>query len=329
MLELLLVTSMAVHFLALNLACAGPLVCIWFHFFGKDGDLRDRLGKSLAWLSLAAFVLGMLTGGVLVFVAPSAGLRDAMGRFPVHAYKMAAIELVFSFVFMLIYAGCWKPLRRVRWLHALISLLAASNLLYHFPPMMVILGKLATNPSWTPTPILDRPAFRGLMFCGDVFSLTSHFGLASLAVASVAVLVLLSRLPGGDLEQQPVKQIARKAAGLALLSSVLQIPVGIWVLATTTGVERSALTGGDPLSSLMFVGGLILTFLLLQRLVAVAMGEFDSRSLRRVGVLLVVLILLMTATLRGSRRDRESIKTAAENWSLRLVLIDPNEITFC
>jgi len=328
LLESLIVVGMTVHLLAVNLACAGPLVCIWLHFFSTDGDLRDRLGKSLAWISLAALMLGMLTGGVLILIAPTSGLHEAIGRFPARAYWMAGIELIFSLACLLIYAVFWKPLRRKRWqrwLHALISLLGTSNLLYHFPPLMVVLGKLAADPAWTKTPIIHRPAFLELMFRGDVFSLTNHFGLASFAVAAVAVLMLLSRLPGDDHEQQPAKQIARKAAALALLVSALQIPVGIWVLATVSGAERNALTGGDPLSSLLFVAGMLLTFLLLQRLTAIAIGEFDSRSLRRVGWLLVVLVLLMTATLRGSRDGRDSIKTAAENLPPRLGFVGSND----
>jgi len=322
LLESIILLGITVHLLAVNLACAGPLVCIWLHRRGGCGNFRDRLGKSLAWLSLAALMLGMLTGTMLVFVAPTEGLDEAIGRFPARAYWMAGWELVFSFFCFLIYAICWKPLGRgwLRWLHAMISLLGTSNLLYHFPPLMVVLGKLAADPLWTKTAILDRPAFRELLFRSDVLSLINHFGLASLTVAAVAVLVLLSRSRWDDLDQPSAKQIARKAAAFALLASALQIPVGLWVLATTTGGERNALTGGDPLSSLLFVVGMVLTFVLLQRLTAVALGEFDSGSLRRVGWLLVVLVLVMTATLRGSRRGRVSIKTAAENLPPRLVV---------
>jgi len=330
LLELLTVVGMTVHLLAVNLACAGPLVCIWLHFFSDVGDLRDRLGKSLAWISLAALLLGILTGGVLVLVAPTPGLHEAIGRFPARAYWMAGIELVFSLVCMLIYAICWKPLRQGRWqrgLHALISLLGASNLLYHFPPLMVVLGNLAADPSWTKATIIHRPDFLELMFRGDVLSMANHFGLASLAVAAVAVLLLLSRFPGDDHKQQ----VAQKAAALALLSSALQVPVGIWVLVTVSGSERNALTGGDPLSSLLFVAGLLLTFLLLQRLTAVVMGEVGSGNLRRVGWLLVVLVLMMTATLRGSRQSHSPVKghspvkAAAENLPPRLLLADSNE----
>jgi len=323
LLESLIVVGMTVHLLAVNLACAGPLVCICLHFFCDNGDLRDRLGKSLAWFSLAALMLGMLTGAVLVFATPTAGLNEAIGRFPIRAYWMAGIELLFSFFCFLLYAICWNPLRRrrwQRWLHALISLLGTSNLLYHFPPLMVVLGKLAADPSWTETAIINRPAFLELMFRGDVLSLASHFALASLSVAAVAVLVLLSRLPKGVLEQPSAKQTTRRAAMSALIFSVLQIPVGLWVLATATGSEQNALMGGDLLSSLLFVGGMLLTFILLQKLATVAMGEFDTRSLRRVGWLLVVLVLMMTATLRGSRRGRGPTKTASEKLPPRLVV---------
>jgi len=325
LLESLIVVGMTVHLLAVNLACAGPLVCIWLHFFGTDDDLWHRLGKSLAWFSLAAFVLGMVTGRVLMLVVPTPELHEAIGRFPARAYQMAGIELLFSLVLMLIYAACWKPLRRWRWLHAFISLLGTSNLLYHFPPLMVVLGKLVADPSWSEIEVIHRPEFRELMFRSDVLSLTIHFVLSSFAVAAVAALLLLSRQARDDSQQSSVKQVARGAAVIALLASLLQVPVGIWVLATLSGAERNTLTGGDPIASLMFVSGLLLTFLLLQRLASIAFGDVQPGTLRRVGILLIVLVLVMTATLRGSRS--QITRTAAENLPPQLVLIDSNEST--
>ncbi len=311
---------MTFHLLAVNLACAGPLLCIGLHRRGGRDSLRDRLGRALAWSSPAALFLGLVTGGMLVLAAPSAGLLEALARFPVRAYWMAGTELIFSLVCLLVYALSWKRLSRRPWLHALVSLLGTSNLLYHFPPLMVVLGKLSVDPTWSESAQIDRPVFLELMARGEVLSLTMHFGLASIAVASVGVLLLISRSKSDDLEQPSAKQIARGAATIALLASLLQVPVGVWVLATVSTAERNALLGHDTLSSLLFVCGLLLTFLLMRRLAGIAMGEVDSASLRRAGWLLATLVLLMTATLRSSREDSAATKTAAENSPLRLVL---------
>ncbi len=330
MLESLIVIGMAIHLLAVNLASAGPLVCIWLHFRSRDDTLRDQLGKSLAWSSLAALVVGIVSGGILVLVAPSEGIYEAIGRLPARAYWMAGTELVFSLVFLLIYAVCWKPLCRWRVLHALISLLGTSNLLYHFPPLMIVLGKLASTPTWSKEAIIERPDFVKLMARGEVVSLTLHFCLASIAVAGVAALVLLARTAVEDSQQSSAKKIARGSAVFALVASLLQLPIGVWVLVTLSGAERNTLTGGAPVASLMFVGGMLLTFVLLQRLVAVAMGDVEPGVLRRVGWLLVVLVLMMTATLRGARvkslpsnppaKNASANKTAAEDTPPRLVL---------
>jgi len=325
LLELLIVVGMTVHLLAVNLACAGPLVCIWLHFQSKKDSLYDDLGKQLAWASLAALLVGIVSGGILLFATPSPGLQEALGRLPSRAYHMAGYELIFSLVCMLIYVLTWKAMREWRLSHALISLLGATNLIYHFPPLMLVLGKLAANPTWSEEAIIDRPVFLKLMYRGEISSLAVHFGLASFAVAAVTVLILLSRKAADDAQQTSVKQLARGASVIALLANLLQVPVGIWVLATLSTAERGTLTGGDPISSLMFVSGLFLTFLLLQRLAAIAFGDVQPATLRRVGMLLVVLVLVMTATLRGSRSHSRLIRTAAENLPPQLVLIGSNE----
>ena len=314
------VPVMAVHLIAVNLACAGPLLASWLHFRSRESETLARLGRSLAWASLIGLGLGMLTGGVLLFVPPATGLQEAIRRIPAQAYWMAGTELIFSAVCMLICAGCWKPLQRWRWLHASISLLGATNLLYHFPPLMAVLGKLAADPTWSTEPMIDRPLFLGLMYRGEIVSLATHFGLASFVVAAVVLLVMIARA-GEEDRDLAVQSIARKSAIIALVGSLLQVPVGVWILGALSNAEREVLMGGELLASLVFLGGMLLTFLLLQRLAAIALGEFDLQAMRQTGWLLLVLVLLMTATLRSSRQAGDSKRTAAEARPPRLISV--------
>ncbi len=302
MLQLLIVAVMTVHLLAMNIASAGPLFCIWLRGLRNPAtELRIELGKSFAWLSLAAFVLGMVTGGILWLVPPSPGLSEATARFPARAYWNAGLELMFTFACLLAYVMCWKKLRTHPILHAIFPILASTNLLYHFPPMMAIFGKLAANPNWTTIAVIDRPAFRRLMVDSEVLSLSAHFSLASIAVTALALFVVYTRQQGKD-EQEEGKRIVRVAAVVALVSSALQLPVGIWILSALPSQSRNSLMGGELTASLLLVGGMLMTFVFLQHLAGIALGDVCPKTLRRVGLLMIVLVLLMTATMQAARK---------------------------
>ena len=109
-LELLTTLLLAVHLLAMNLASAGPVVCIWLRWGGNE--LNDSLGRQLAWWSIVALVLGMVTGGLLIVTTPGDGLWNALARFPANAYWFAAAELVFSLVCLVAISGGWQVLNK-------------------------------------------------------------------------------------------------------------------------------------------------------------------------------------------------------------------------
>jgi len=266
----LTIGALAIHLLAMNIASAGPLLGIWLARSQGGISLRDQIGRQVAWLSVWTLCLGMLTGGLLYLVR-SPGLTIALERLPSRALWFAALELAFSFCCLLLYAGCWTALRQHRWWHASLALLSSSNLLYHFPPLMTVLAKVASDPNWAKPALLDRAALLPLMAKSEVLAMTCHFVLASVAVAALAVLWLLSRAPDQPWEQA-AQPLARRAAWTALLVSLLQVPTGIWLLVTLPHPAQSAMLGTSPLASLAFLGSLLLTFLLLQRLLTIAIG---------------------------------------------------------
>lgn len=292
----------------MNLACGGPLVCIWLGRTGAtQGDeiaaARDRVGRKLAWWSVSSFVVGMVLGTGQLLLGASPGWMQALSRLPARGLWFAGAELAFSLVCLLAYAGCWYRLRSHRWWHALLAILSSSNLLYHFPPLMTVLAKLMNNPNWAKAEVLNRAALLPLMMRAEVVALSLHFALASIAVAGIFVLWQLGRdIEEGD--EGVVSSLGRKAAWLTLVVTGLQVPVGIWLLVALPGKSQAALMGGSVLASLAFVGALLLTFLLLQKLLTVALGKPERRELRQSAWLLVALVVLMTATLQGSRVHR-------------------------
>ena len=326
MTSLLVILVLSIHLLAMNLASAGPLIGIWLRRpAATDDSFRDDVGLKMAWLSVYALLLGVLTGGGQLYFAPTTGLLAALDRLPSRALWFAAVELVFSLVCLLLYAGCWRLLHRRRWAHGTLALLSSTNLLYHFPPLMSILGRLANDPTWAKAPVLDRSALLPLMVRGEVLALTAHFILASLAVAAITVFWLASRA-NEQQWQQSARLLSGRGAWVALTATALQLPVGVWLLVSLPRTTRTAMLGENTIASLTFVGALLLTVLLLQRLLAIAVGAVERRDLQHTCWLLAALVLMMTTTLYTSRSGRNQLnesntesKTAVEQIAPQLL----------
>lgn len=303
-----LTSLLSVHLLAMNLASAGPLVGIWLRGKANPGELRHETGRALAWLSIGALLLGIFLGTVQWFFARSSGLGDAIARLPERALWFAALELGFSLLCLLGCAWCWSAQNNRRWLHAVFALLSSTNLLYHFPPLMSVLSRVATDATWARVEVLDRAALLPLMQRAEVVALTVHFALASIAVSAVVVLWRLSKVNADKFDWgNEVTPISRGAAWIALGATLTQVPVGVWLTVSLPKSELSAMMGSQMVASLSFFGALLLTFVLMQRLLTIAIGEVTPQALLRVAWVLALLVLLMTATLRGTREhEREN-----------------------
>jgi hypothetical protein len=270
------------------------------HEFGERRTAYERLaplGRCLAWWSVSAFLLGMITGGLLLMTISDSWLWASLKRFPASAYWFAGAELLFSLACMLGIAGGWKFLNK--WLIAALAFITVTNLLYHFPPLMTVIGKLASNPHFSSDEVIDRPMLLELMLRGEVLALSFHFGISSFAVSAIAVLHLLSKnLEAGTPE---ASSLASKSAGIAFVATLAQIPVGVWLLISLPGMSRLALMGKSLGASLAFMTAMVLSLMLLQRLLAVAIGDVERKNLRTIVTLTCVVVLLMTASLRLSR----------------------------
>ena len=313
MLEALTTILLAVHLLAMNVASAGPLVCVWLGWRQqKFGELGSQLGQKLAWYCVLALIVGMVTGALLLLTIPGNNLWSALRRFPANAYWFAGAELVFSLVCMVSLAAAWNIVSK--WWLAVLAFASASNLLYHFPPLMAVIGQLAANSRWTAEPIIDRPTQLKLMAYDEVLALSFHFGMSSLAVAALVVLDLLSRKSVEEISHES-RSIARGTSTIALSASLLQVPIGVWLLTSLPATSRTALMGHSIWTSLAFIAALVTTIKLLQLLVMVALGETDKKNLRQVVSLACAVVLLMTMSLRLSRPTAplsdEATKTAS------------------
>jgi hypothetical protein len=82
---------------------------------------------------------------------------------------------------------------------------------------------------------------------------------------------------------------------------VLQIPIGLWMLATASAASRDALMGGGIAASACFLAGIAAAIGRLQTLAAISLGEEAPRIRRRAAWLLAAVVALMSATLTLSR----------------------------
>lgn len=308
--ELLTILLLTVHLLAMNVASAGPLIAAWLRW--RSGPLANLVGRQLAWGSTAGLILGAVSGGLLLYTVPGNELWTALRRFPAEAYQFAAAELVFSLVCMVVAATVWNALNR--WWIALLAFVSATNLLYHFPPMMIVIGRLAIDPRWTQKEIIDRPQLLELMARDEVIPLSVHFALSAIALPAIAALLLITWRDESPESHAERMSLARVTAGISLLATVLQVPVGLWLLTSLPQSSRSLLMGTNLVASLAFLLAIATSIALMQRLLAIAIGEIDHRNIRSAAVLVCVIVFLMTTSLRLSRPispQAETTKTAS------------------
>lgn len=300
--SLTVILPLALHLLAANVAAAGPLIAAWMAGRGAAGVVAAR--RLVGWALVALVVGGVLGAGLLL--APSEALRVAVARFPAQAWWFAGIELGFSAVCL---AGMMAALRGERrrlktaWLLAVLS---ASNLLYHFPPMMAVVGRIANEPRWAEGAVITRRAMVQMSLRPEILSLWVHFSLASFAVAAVAAIGLVESPATHDAASatrtaDPPERLTRGLAGIALAASALQLPVGGWLLAASEVGMRDAMLGGDLPATASLLGGVLATMALLQSLAALMMGDATLAMRRRTIWLTLVVVVLMSATLSLAR----------------------------
>jgi hypothetical protein len=297
--RLLTALVLAGHLLCMNLATAGPLICLWLDRRARTGDPDAWPAVRLlaAWSAYAA-ALGAAAGLALGALYWSADYRHLLGLFA-SRIGWGAIEFLFSLVLLAVYAG-WilaRPVAgRAEWLgRSTAALLAATNLLYHFPPLFTMLASAAAGQIELSSRV-DSATFRQLLMRGDVLALTAHYALASLAVSGALVAVAGSGLLGRS--RTAGTRSALAGARVALAATILQLPVGLWVTLQIAPTAQHRLLGEDLAGTGLFLAAISVTFWLLHQLAAMALGDVSEQAGRRVAIAICAVVLLMSAVLQ-------------------------------
>lgn len=297
--DLLIILLLSAHLLAVNVATGGPFVCLWLarRARRRDDNLAKEAGKWLATQSIVGLTGGIVLGGLLLGAIwlhrPDPFFRAAE-LIPRSRYWFGIGELAFSYVLLLVYLATWDRFAG-RWWHAGLALLAATNTIYHFPPLFAAIGVLSMRPELWNRPELDRGAFLALLRDPETLARSAHFILASFAVTGVALLGHASRVSRRSAAEADAARLSVWAGWIALVPTVAQLLGGLWLLFTAPSVVQTALTGGEWDATLLFGVSLLAAFALLPALAAAAFGTAGRKERQRAMMLLGVTIVSMVA----------------------------------
>lgn len=304
--ELLLIVVHGCHLLCVNVASAGPLVCIGLDWHSRKGDpLALQAARFLAWASCWTLALGVGFGLLLGWLVWEEQFSRVVPLFW-NKILFGIAELVFSAVLGLI-AAAWLQWGRVetgaqgrsvaRWVRSILWGLSGTNLLYHFPVLFAVMTNVSAGYSVAEESVTGA-AFRTLMLEQGVLARAAHVVLASFAVTGLALSVwAVCRAGRGPIASHELR-VGAWGARLALLVTAFQLPVGLWVIGSLPPIAQRAALGADPIAGLLLATSLLGTFVLLQQLAAAAFAETTRRSLLGSVAMTVLIVILMTGVLQ-------------------------------
>lgn len=298
MFALISILLLSAHLLCMNVSSAGPVLCIWL---AKDKQQRTavQLAERLALASLCLLLVGTMLGLLLGWTTVIGGDRRLLEVLPFFRRKIGwgLLELLCSLTWLLGYWAWlkWRPPRsRLAGIcHAGLAVLSTTNLLYHFPPLLTVMSKAASGEIEISEPV-DAAAFRSLFCTPNVLAHSLHFVWASFAVSGVYLFSLAKRM------QDPSAFLAF-GARIALATTVMQLPTGLWLVLTTSPLSQARLVGGEVLPTMLFGASVLAAFFLLQELALLAWGEASESNRKKSTWLLVSTVVMMTGTLHLMR----------------------------
>jgi hypothetical protein len=306
---------LAVHLLCVNVAGGGPIVAAWLDWRSTRGSqVAAEAARYLGRASLVGLMVGAALGVLIGWLKWDADYQ-ALWLGPM-SYKMkwAIVEAVFSLILV---AGwhVWLPRKAggspgPMWMRMVIAILASTNLLYHFPMLFSVAAQLQEAGETTGAAIGGRQ-FRALVHT-DTILLTIHVTLASIAVAGVVLAGLASRLlRRGDPGSAAV--VGRWSGRWALIPSLAQLPVGLFMLTVLPPQQQALLLGNSTAGILLFACAIGASLWLLNDLAQLGMGEVNRPLLIRAMTAMLLTVSLMTAMQQQTRlRSPQSAAAANE-----------------
>ncbi len=306
MLELCVTVLLALHLLCVNVATAGPLVCMWFETRERKDPLVRRTGQFLANASVVLLVVGIVIGFWVGWLSWSPTYREALS-FLSRRIVTGLAEIAFSLILMAIYAWWFVAVREPsRWHRvgrATLPLLASTNLMYHFPLLFVILTN-TIGQSNLPGEPLGSAEFLRMISQSDVLARIVHFWMASLAVTGVLLMVYaVMRVP----DPSDAGRVAVWGGRIAVVPTFLQLPIGMWILFSMTDRVQQRLMGGNFMATTLLAISILIALWLMHQLSSIAMGNVTRRGVVLSASAMLLAIILMTGTSRQAKSPKRSV----------------------
>jgi hypothetical protein len=258
----------ALHLTAIGLAAAGPMLVAVMRLSGRlrEDGMADRLLWRVGVWATAATLIAALVGlaaGLLRVESDRGAYFAMLSRFTPRAYYLLAVEWLFSLLCYGVWIATWQRWRQKPLWHAAIALMGATNLLYHFPPLMIAQNLLASDPTLVAEHEISRPLALGLMTTPLVVAKTVHIWGASLVVAATSLLLAAAT---HDANFACSKQFVRWAGLSCLAGVVAQWFSGIATLLLLSDGRAQAMTGSSLPATGLLVLGVLLTLQLMLNL---------------------------------------------------------------
>ncbi len=316
--EFLLCLVFGLHLLAVDLAMAGPLLAVWLEWrAARNGEpATDSLARRLAGWSLAALALGIGLGLVALALVPTGDAlpyRRAIALLDARRWWFVGGELLFYFIAAGAYVGFWRQMKNWPICHRALAVVAATDLIYHFPPLFAVVSTLSLRPQLWGGP-LDHALYWRLLLDGETISRVVHHWLAAAAVGATALMLLAIRhgrgLSGAQNEadgqngcdrSRPADGTDSSRARIALTATAAQILVGVWVLVAMPAVVQRQVLGDDVLSSVLFGASLLMALGLMHHLTVVSLGDASRGAVIRAAGMMILTVLLMVAMFHRAR----------------------------
>jgi hypothetical protein len=303
---------LGLHLAMVGAASAAPLLCVWLEWKDGRGDrLAGRAGRFLAAASFWLLCLGAVLGFALGALAWRPELRYGLLRLGPRLHSAGA-EWIFSVALIGAHYYWWKlapqPRKWVRFLRALLPLLAGTNLFYHFPALFHVLedviaegAQLVKQGGELAAERMSNGEFRQRMFSAPLAARAAHFWLASFVGAGLLLVWFGRSAIGREQDSGDGRRSVAWGARCALAAAFLQLPTGLWLMVQLpTSVQRS-LMGGDGLATGLLVVGIFTSLGLMHFLSSLAMWRSQTLNVSdvraRAGIVAAIgLIVMMLMT---------------------------------
>jgi hypothetical protein len=323
---LVVVAILSAHLLLVNLAMAGPLLALWLECRGSRGFGAAALptAASLLRCSAASLVGAILLGtGLLALFwrhPQQQAYFDAFRLIPPSRLWLGLAELAFYFACLGAYLFAIRRSiagRGMRVLVRIFPIAAATDLMFHFPPLFAIVSILAARPQQRSLFIagLERRDYYSLLFDPEVLSRVIHVWLAGVAVAGAVVMLIATKTVRAD-HDESTGAIAVSGARWAASASLLQVPVGLWLAFNLPDAARQSLLGGNAIDTSLFLAAVLLSLYLLHLVAGASLVAVDRRDARRIALAMSLIIFLMTAVLQRASHPTLTARVTANRMTV-------------